>query len=57
MAPGYPRYKLFSSAGVSALKTSTHRYVESVAIRDLVVDDGLYIDRLQLELYGDVNKP
>ena len=32
-----------------------YRYVKSVAVWDLIVDDGLYIDRLQLELYGDVN--
>lgn len=34
-----------------------HRYVKSVAVWDLIVDDGLYIDRLQLELDGDINEP
>lgn len=34
-----------------------HPYVKSVAVWDLIVDDGLDIDRLQLELYGDVNEP
>lgn len=38
-------------------KIFTHRYVKSVAVWDLIVDDGLYIDCLQLELYGDINKP
>lgn len=35
----------------------TYCYIKSVAIWDLVVDDGLYVDCLQLELYGDINKP
>lgn len=34
-----------------------HRYIKSVTVWDLIVDDGLYIDRLQLELYGDINEP
>lgn len=37
--------------------TDTHRYVEGVAVGDLVVDDGLQVDCLQLELDGDVDKP
>lgn len=42
---------------MSAFLTCTHSYEESIAVWDLVVDDGLYIDRLQLELYGDINEP
>ena len=38
-------------------KIYTHRYGKSVAVWDLVVNDGLYIDCLQLELYGDINEP
>lgn len=34
-----------------------HRYVKSVAVWDLIVDDGLYIYCFQLELYGDINEP
>lgn len=37
--------------------TRTYCYVESVAVGDLVVDDGLQVDRLELELDGDINKP
>lgn len=37
--------------------TTTYCNVEGVAVRDLVVDDGLQIDRLQLEVDGDVNEP
>lgn len=39
------------------LSNCTHSYEESIAVWDLVVDDGLYIDRLQLELYGNINEP
>lgn len=42
---------------VFACKISAHRYVKSIAVWDLVVDDGLDIDCLQLELYGDINEP
>lgn len=57
------QYEVFNSAGswtiscVFAVRLPfAHRYEKSVAVWDLVVDDGLYIDRLQLELYGDVNE-
>lgn len=40
-----------------AIKCVAHRYVKRVAVRDLVVDDGLYVDRLQLEVYSHVNEP
>lgn len=38
-------------------KYLTHCYVKSVAVWYLVVDDSLDIDRLQLELYGNVDQP
>jgi len=40
-----------------AIKMFPHLYVESVAVWDLIVDYSLYIDRLQFELYGNVNEP
>ncbi len=35
----------------------THRDKERVTVRNFIVDDGLKIYSLQLELYGDVNEP
>lgn len=50
-------WELNHQLNVSAFNILTHRYVKMVAVWDLIVDDGLYIDRLQLELYGDINEP
>lgn len=52
-----PRTPKKNSSGSDLDKNWTHSDVKSVAVRNLIVDDCLDVNRLQLELDGDVNQP
>ncbi len=41
----------------AAFYVETHHDKERVTVRNFIVDDGLKIYSLQLELYGDINEP
>lgn len=52
-----PKIYIFFPRVKAAFYVETHRNEESVTVRNFIVDDGLEIYSLQLELYGDINEP